>query len=63
MDASWVSSARIGTVFTNVSSGFYLRYGFMPLAEIINSIAFNTNLNDDSTKTSREIESFIVSQR
>lgn len=58
IDASWVNTARIGTVYTNVSSGFYVRFGLNPLEKIINSIAFNTNLNDDTTSSTRAIESF-----
>ena len=59
MDASWVNSAKLGTVYTNISSGLYLRYGLNSLERIINSIAFNTNLNDNTTTSTRAIESFI----
>jgi hypothetical protein len=58
LDASWVNTANFGTVFTNFSTGLNLRLSFMPLQEIMNSIAFNTNLNDASTKYNREAESF-----
>lgn len=58
MDASWIASARIGTTYTNISSGFLVRFGLNPLEKIINSIAFNTNINDDTTTTTRAIESF-----
>ncbi|PQJ78741.1 lipid A deacylase LpxR family protein [Polaribacter porphyrae] len=57
-DISWISSLRAGTVYTNISSGFYSRVGLLPLAKMANSIAFNTNLNDDSTNYGRAIESF-----
>jgi hypothetical protein len=58
-DISWINEAKLGTVFTNISSGFYARLGLRPLTQITNSIAFNTNLNDDNTAFKREIESFI----
>lgn len=58
-DISWTNNAKIGTVYTNFSTGFYARLGFKPLADIVNSFAFNTNLNDDSTTYNREIESFV----
>jgi len=58
-DLSWINSVKIGTVYTNISSGFYARLGFKPLAKIINSIAFKTNLNDKNTNFERAIESFL----
>lgn len=58
-DLSWINSAKTGTIYTNISSGFYARLGFKPLARIINSIAFKTNLNDKNTSFKREIESFL----
>lgn len=58
-DISWINSAKTGTIYTNISSGFYARLGFKPLARIINSIAFKTNLNDKNTSFKREIESFL----
>jgi hypothetical protein len=57
-DISWVNDAKLGTVYTNISSGFYSRIGMKPLAKIINSTGFNTNLNDDTTSFKRQIESF-----
>lgn len=57
-DISWINSARLGTVYTNISSGVYIRIGLNPLQKMINSIAFNTNLNDENTNFKREIESF-----
>jgi lipid A 3-O-deacylase len=57
-DITWVNSAKIGTVNTNISSGFYARLGLKPLAKIINSIAFKTNLNNENNNFKREIESF-----
>jgi lipid A 3-O-deacylase len=58
-DISWINTANIGTVYTNIASGFYARLGFKPLAKIINSLAFKTNINDESTNFNRDIESFL----
>lgn len=58
LDASWINSANAGTIHTNLSTGFSVRLSFIPLQKMINSIAFNTNLNDASTTSKREIESF-----
>ncbi|MCI2228198.1 lipid A deacylase LpxR family protein [Polaribacter sp. MSW13] len=58
-DISWINSAKIGTVYTNISTGFYGRIGFKPLQSILNSIAFNNNLNNETTNFTREAESFI----
>jgi hypothetical protein len=58
LDISWLSAARVGTIYTNISSGFYMRFGFIQLQKIMNSIAFNTNLNNENTNYNREIESF-----
>ncbi|MFY9242430.1 MAG: lipid A deacylase LpxR family protein [Polaribacter sp.] len=57
-DLSWINTARVGTVYTNISSGLLARFGFKPLASILNSIGFGTNLNDDTTKYSREVETY-----
>jgi len=57
-EISWINSGRIGTVYSDISSGFYMRAGTLPLSELTNSIAFNTNLNNESTDFVREVESF-----
>ena len=57
-DLTWVNSVKLGTVYTNISSGFYARLGLKPLAKIANSIAYNTNLNDKNTSFKRETETF-----
>lgn len=57
-DLTWINDAKFGTIYTNISSGFYARIGFKPLASILNSMAFNTNLNNDTTNFTRELESF-----
>lgn len=59
LDLNWVNNLRIGTVYSDFSSGFYGRIGLKPLQKIINSIAFNANLNNNSTNFNNEIESFI----
>lgn len=58
-DISWINSGELGTVYTNISSGFLARIGFKPLQSLANSIAFNTNINSKNTSFYREIESFI----
>ncbi len=58
-DVSWVNTAKIGTVFTDVSTGIYTRIGFKPLQKLANSIAFHTNLNDDKSNFKRVAESFL----
>ena len=58
-DITWVNSVKLGTVYTNVSSGFLLRVGFKQLQSLANSIAYKTNINNKSTSFYREIESFI----
>jgi len=58
-DISWVNTANLGTVFTDISTGFYGRIGFKPLQKLANSIAFKTNLNDENTSDIKEIESFL----
>jgi hypothetical protein len=59
VDISWLNEGKIGTIYTNISSGFYSRIGFKPLQKIVNSIAFNGSLNNKSTAYQREGESFI----
>ncbi len=59
LDINWVNNAKLGTVYTDFSTGFYGRIGLKPLQNIINSIAFNGNLNNNSINYNNEIESFI----
>ena len=56
---NWVNKIRVGTVYTDLSTGFYGRIGLNPLQKIINSIAFNANLNNKNTGFNNEIESFL----
>lgn len=58
-DLNWVNSAKLGTVFTNLSTGFYSRLGFKPLENIINSIAFHGNLNNLNTSYQNNAEVFL----
>lgn len=58
-DITWVNYGTFGTVHTNISSGFLGRIALKPLQGIQNSIAFNTNLNDNNTSFFREVESFL----
>lgn len=58
-DISWVNAIKLGTVYSNISSGVNMRLGFNSLTKIINSIAFNTNLNNENTNFTRETEAFI----
>ena len=57
-DLTWNNSAKVGTVFTNISSGFLGRMSFYPLQEMMNSIAFNTSINDHFSKYHNEQEVF-----
>lgn len=58
MDVSWLTLVNVGTINTDVSSGMNIRLSFIPLQDIMNSIGFNTNLNNNFTRYKREIESF-----
>lgn len=58
-DVNWVSTIKAGTIYTDLNTGFYTRIGLKPLQGIINSIAFNGNLNNNNTKYLNKIESFI----
>jgi hypothetical protein len=59
LDINFLSKARIGTIFNEVTAGFMGRIGFKELASVNNSIAFGTNLNDDKTDYVRKAESFL----
>ena len=45
---------KLGTVFTGISSGVYARIGTKKLEKSSNSVAFNTNLNTQSTYSNPE---------
>lgn len=57
-DFGWISNANAGTMFTDISSGFYTRFGIKELQKIINSSGFNSNLNNASTNLFNKTESF-----
>jgi len=58
-DINWLNEGRIGTIYTDISSGLYSRIGFKPLQKLVNSIAYNASLNSKKTSYKREIESFL----
>ena len=58
-DISWVNTGKIGTIHTDISTGFLARIGFKPLQSLANSIAYNTNINNNKTAYFREAESFL----
>lgn len=57
-DITWITKSRIGTVYTDISSGVIARLGFEPLASLLNSIAFGSHLNNLESTFKREIESY-----
>ena len=59
IDINWVNNVKLGTVHTDISTGFYGRIGIKPLQKIINSIAFNGNLNDSKSGFQNKSEAFI----
>lgn len=58
-DISWVNSINVGTVFTDISTGFHARIGLIPLQKTTNSIAFGSNLNNNTTSFYNEKEAFL----
>lgn len=63
IDISWYNNAKIGTVFTDISTGFYGRIAvFKPLQKLANSIAFSGNLNNETTEFNNEAEAFFYIQ-
>ena len=59
VDINWVSKARLGTTYNELTTGLKGRFGFKKLQPLDNTIAFNTNLNNDNTSQARGIESFL----
>ncbi|WP_367180395.1 lipid A deacylase LpxR family protein [Tenacibaculum sp. M341] len=57
-DFNWKSEANLGTVFTDISTGFISRIGLTPLENIANSIGFDSNLNNEITKFDNNKEVF-----
>ncbi|TDQ27744.1 lipid A deacylase LpxR family protein [Tenacibaculum caenipelagi] len=58
-DTNWINTIRLGSVYTDFSTGLYGRIGFKPLESIINSIAFNGNLNNQNTRFNNNSEVFL----
>lgn len=58
IDFNWYNSAKLGTVHTSATIGFYSRIGFKPFQSILNSIAFGGNLNDKNSNYNRTSEVF-----
>lgn len=61
-DINWYNNAKVGTVFTDISTGLYTRIGFKPLQNLVNSIAFDGNLNNKTTKYNNEGEVFLYAK-
>lgn len=57
-DFNWTNNANLGTVFTDISTGFISRIGIKPLENLANSIAFNSNLNNEISNFNNNIEVF-----
>ena len=57
-DLNTISTAKLGTVFTNFSTGLYSRIGFKELQPLYNSVAFHSNLNKE-TKSYTESFAYI----
>ncbi|WKD86787.1 hypothetical protein KCTC32516_02165 [Polaribacter huanghezhanensis] len=56
IDISSYNSLKVGTIFTNISTGVYARVGFKKLQSFSNSVAFHSNLNIASQNNN---ESFV----
>lgn len=61
-DLTWVNKGRIGTVYSDISTGVLARFGFKPLTNMLNSIAFGSHLNNDDTQFTRQVESYFFIQ-
>ncbi|WP_299014062.1 lipid A deacylase LpxR family protein [uncultured Polaribacter sp.] len=59
LDFTWVNAGNAGTIKTDITTGFLSRIGFKPLQSLANSIAFGTNVNDNTTRFFNTVESFI----
>ncbi|CAL2104316.1 putative enzyme [Tenacibaculum sp. 190130A14a] len=58
LDLTWSNRLRVGTVYTDASTGLYGRIGLKPLQDLVNTIAFNSNLNNSNSKTTNVSEIF-----
>lgn len=57
-DMTWINKGRIGTIYTNLSTGLLMRFGFKPLTNMLNSVEFGTHLNNEKTEFNRQVESY-----
>lgn len=57
-DITWTNNLNLGSVYTNISTGFNARIGIKPLQDLSNSIAFKTHLNNEQNNSFKEVESF-----
>ena len=53
-DLNSYNELKAGTMFTSISTGIYSRIGLKKLQETSNSVAFNSNLNNESSKSFSE---------
>ena len=59
IDLNFAANSRVGSIYTDVSLGFLSRIGLTTLAPMANTIAFETNLNNQNTNFFNAVESFI----
>ena len=62
VDVHWYNNVKLGTVFTDATTGLYARVGFIPLQKLVNSIAFGGNLNNNKTSFNNEVEVFFYAK-
>ena len=58
-DISSYNSMKFGTIFTDISTGFYTRIGFNKLQKLSNTNGLHSNLNKSKSSKHITIESFI----
>lgn len=61
-DLTWNSTAKAGTIFTNISTGFFGRMSLWSFQEMMNSIAFKTSINDATSNYNTEQEAFLYAK-
>tara|TARA_B100000795_G_C22794461_1_gene438625 strand:- start:125 stop:1072 length:948 start_codon:yes stop_codon:yes gene_type:complete len=62
LDSNFIGKISLGTIFNEAKIGVIGRIGFKKLQPLHNSIAFNTNLNNQATFNVNNIESFLYYQ-
>lgn len=60
VDVTWINHGNIGTINTDITTGFVTRIGLKKLTDFKNSIAFGNHLNTKTSLFFREIESFFL---